>query len=561
MRKLASTILLAVSLAAALPACRGEKLRQELDHYLSEARWVWGFHGTVLVAYDGRTILNKGYGIANREFGRLNTPETKFFIGSITKQFTAGAILLLQEQGKLSVTDPVAEHLPDYPRPAADKITIHHLLTHTSGIPNYTDMPEVLLRRTSRFSPGELLRSFQDRPLEFEPGSEFRYSNSGYIVLGAIIEAVSGQSYEAFLHHYFLGPLGMDNSGYARREMGVPERADGYTSDENLRVRDAVPIHYSLLHTAGALYSTTGDMLTWDRSLCSRQILSRESLRAMFTPYLDGYGYGWVIDSLYGRRHQFHGGFIDGFNTTVERWPDQKLLVVVFANDDNAPVKKIAHGLAAIVFGEPHDIPVDKVPLALSREQLSSYRTIFETGPNSYRYVILENDTLHTYLTGLPREHLLAESVDTFFFAADPTRLLSFRRDDTGRITAAVLTDENRSYLAPRVDPDKEIRLWQRQEVTVVDEAVLKRYVGRYRMEVIPGQERDDFDLTVMYRDGGLYVAGKNTGEILLLPRTETDFFHRNTDFELSFLIDSDGLVAGCLLRMAGAELTGWKVR
>ncbi len=557
---------LLLGLLATLTGCREKEVQQKLDRYLTEARWVWGFQGTALVAYHGHVVLAQGYGIANREFGELNTPETKYFIGSITKQFTAAAILLLAEQGRLKLTDPISAYLPTYPRPAAEQITIHQLLTHTSGIPNYTDNPEVLLRRTSPMTPTELLHLFWKQPLQFEPGTQFRYSNSGYIVLGAIIEAVSGQSYEAFLHHYIFGPLAMHHTGYGRRDAAVPERADGYTTDEDLSVHDAVPIRYSILHSAGALYSTVGDMLLWDRALSHRTILSQHSIDLMLTPYVAdpgaeyGYGYGWQIDTLWGRVHTFHGGFIDGYNTTFERWPDQGICIIVFSNEDNAPVKKIARGLAAILFNEPHDFPVKKQPIPMSPATMAAYQGVFDLGRDHYRYVMLEDDTLHTWVTGQPREHLLPQAADTFFFAADNTRMLSFRHDSTGRIDAAILTDDHRSWLARRLPPENEsMRMLQTQAIPL-DSETLERYVGRYRMETILGRDNDEFNLTVTRKDASLFVAGKYTDEVQLFPRTETDFFHRNSDFELSFLVDRDNRVVGCLLRMGGVELVGWRI-
>jgi len=561
---MAGAILLGLLLS--LNGCREKEVQRKLDHYLTEARWVWGFQGTALVAYDGHIILSRGYGIANREFGELNTTDTKYFIGSITKQFTAAAILLLADQGKLKLSAPISAYLPDYPKPAAEKITIHQLLTHTSGIPNYTDNPEVLLRRTSPMTPTELLHLFWKQPLQFEPGTQFRYSNSGYIVLGAIIEAVSGQSYEAFLHHYIFGPLKMHHTGYGRREAAVPERADGYTTDEDLSVYDAVPIRYSILHSAGALYSTVGDMLLWDRALSAGTVLPKRFVDSMFTPYAFdptgqfGYGYGWEMDTLWERRHTYHGGFVDGYTTSFDRWPDQKICIVVFSNEDNAPVAKIARGLAAILFREPHDFPVRKRPIAMSPEQLAGYESVFALGDGRYRYVSMENDTLHTWISGQPRDHLLPQAVDTFFFAADNTRILSFRRDSTGTIDAAILTDDLKTYMASRVPAHMEAQLLLELRAIPLDPAIYDRYVGVYHMETLLGRDTDSFSLTVSRDDTALYVEGRYIDPVRLFPRTEADFFHRTADFEMSFLKDRDGRVVGCLLRMGGIEIVGWKV-
>jgi CubicO group peptidase (beta-lactamase class C family) len=555
------TVLLVLTLALlALPGCRGEELREQLDHYLTEARWIWGFHGSALVAYDGKVILSKGYGMASREFGELNTPKTKFFIGSITKQFTAAAIMILNQQGKLNLDDPISRYIPDYPKPAGDDITIHHLLVHTSGLPNYTDDPAILLWRTAPISPSALLRLFWERQLEFEPGSRFRYTNSGYIVLGAIIEAVSGQSYEAFLHHWIFGPLAMDNTGYARREAGLPDRADGFTSTEDLRMEEAVPIHYSVLHSAGALYSTVEDMLIWDQELYRHTILLTVSVDSMLTPRAGNYGYGFVIDSLYGRRHVHHGGFIDGFNSTFERWPDQKLCVIVFSNEEVAPVRKVAHGLAAIIFGESHDFPIEKEPITLPHDLLSEYTAVFDPGGNRYRYTVMEGDTVHTWMTGEPRMHLFPEAADTFFFEADNTRQFVFVRDDAGRIQAADVVDEGFRYRAPRVEPQLEQELLDRLQPMSIDPALYDDYIGMYQLETEPAIDVQGLYLRIFRRDGLLWVTNQYAAEIVLSARGKDDFFHEVGDFELSFVRGSDGQVTGCVLRMAGVEVVGRRV-
>jgi CubicO group peptidase (beta-lactamase class C family) len=193
----------------------------------------------------------------------------------------------------------------------ASKVTIHHLLTHTSGIPDYVDDPFVVLKRTSDVSPSDLMALFMNEPLESAPGTRFSYSNSSYIVLGAIIEEVSGQSYEAFLHHRLLTPLGMRSSGYARRETGLPQRAEGYTIDEYQNLVNALPVSMSILHTAGALYSSVEDMLRWDQELYESKVLERIWTDKMLTAYTGNYGYGWFIDSLYGFKHLYHGGFLE----------------------------------------------------------------------------------------------------------------------------------------------------------------------------------------------------------------------------------------------------------
>jgi len=218
------SILFLTFLTVSVPL-QSESRYEKMDEYLNLANELWRFNGTVLVADRGEILLCRGYGFSNKDFGQPNTPQTRFFIGSITKQFTAAAILALRDDSVLNLDSPIIDYLPDYPPVPGRLITIRHLLTHTSGIPNYTDDPEIVLMRTEPLAPDDIIDLFRNRPLKFAPGTSFQYSNSGYILLGKIIEVASGQSYEAFLHRRILKPAGMLSTGYGRRESGIPDWA------------------------------------------------------------------------------------------------------------------------------------------------------------------------------------------------------------------------------------------------------------------------------------------------------------------------------------------------
>lgn len=551
-------LLISVSILL-LTGCK--PLQDEMDRYLEAAHDIWGFQGSVLVAYKGKVILAKGYGMANYTFGEPNTPQTKFFIGSITKQFTAAAIMILQERGLLDVHDPISKYLPEYPGATGDKITIENLLTHTSGVPNYTDVPELMMKRTRNLSPSDLLDLFKNEPLEFEPGTDFHYSNSGYIILGAIIEKISGQSYEAFLHHEILNKVGMHNSGYARREAGLPDRADGYTIDDRRAPIEALPISFSVLHTAGAMYSTVEDMLKWDQALYNQQILSRESIEQMLTPLRNNYGYGWVIESSYGHTHTFHGGFIDGFNTTFDRWIDDGLCVVVFSNEDEVPVKKIARSLAAIAFRKPYVMPERKVPIYLDPHLFAGYEGVYRLDRDQRRLVTASGDTLYTQLTGQLPERLLPLAVDTFFLESDNTSTVVFERDSLGVVASMTLFDGITSVHADKLSgKEAETELTGRTPIEV-SEAVLDEYVGLYDLQSRLDDSTSDFTLTIIRQGRQLRAAATGTGEVDLLPSSETEFFHRLSDLRIVFQRDESGRVTGCMLRMGTAWVAGKKVR
>jgi CubicO group peptidase (beta-lactamase class C family) len=312
------------------------------------------FSGAVLVARNGVPIFRRAFGLANREWGVANTPDTKFRIGSITKQFTATAILQLAQAGKLSIDAPVAKYYSEAP-PAWSGITIRHLLTHTSGIPSYTNIPhffdqQARLDRT----PEEIIELTRDQPLEFAPGSQYVYDNTGYVILGYIIEKVSGERYADYLQRHIFAVLGMKSSGYDVSETIIPKRAAGYSREKDQFI-NARFIAMTEPYAAGSLYATVDDMLTWDQALYAAKILTPASLQAMFTDYGHSYGFGWVINQQYGHPRVLHAGGINGFITRFDRYPQDKLTILVFSNEDSAvpAIGRICDGLAAMYLGIP----------------------------------------------------------------------------------------------------------------------------------------------------------------------------------------------------------------
>jgi CubicO group peptidase (beta-lactamase class C family) len=250
----AAQVLFVLLLATSVAAQESARVDQVVQSFVPNR-----FMGAVLVAMGDRILLNKGYGSANLEWEIPNTPTTKFRLASITKQFTAAGILLLEERGRLSVNDPVRKYLPGTPA-AWDRITIFHLLTHTAGIPNYTSFPDSESSSRSRVTSSQLVERFLDKPLEFEPGDKYSYSNSGYAVLGYLIEAITGQTYAEFVTQNIFTPLGMSGSGYDVASTLLTHRASGYTGSPR-GPANAAFIDMTTAYASGGLYSTTDDLL------------------------------------------------------------------------------------------------------------------------------------------------------------------------------------------------------------------------------------------------------------------------------------------------------------
>lgn len=325
------------------------------------------FSGRILIARNGRPLVTRSYGMANYELKVPNTPKTVFQLGSVSKQFTAMAIVQLKERGKLDLDDPICKHLGDCP-PAWRPITIHQLLTHTSGIVGFSTLPDWDDRiSVSSYTRLGFVKEFRDLPLQFKPGEKYAYSNSGYYLLGLIIERLSGKSYGEFLHENIFAPLGMTNSRYNEHPSLVPNRATGYYWELDDFI-SAPNENLTLSFASSGVYSTVEDLLLWDNALSDEKLVSKRSLETIFTPFTKGapegeqfsYGYGWNVGKKFDRPTLSHSGRHNGFKAYILRFPSERVTVLVQGNSDRANATRTGTNLAAIVFGEPHTLPVEQ---------------------------------------------------------------------------------------------------------------------------------------------------------------------------------------------------------
>ena len=435
------------------------------------------FMGTVLVARGSEVILSKGYGSANLEWNIPNTPSTKFRLGSITKQFTAASILLLEERGKLTLDDPIKKHVPDAPA-AWDAITIFNLLTHTSGITNFTALPDYKSLKLDETPVAKTIATVRDKPLDFVPGEKMSYSNSGYLVLGHVIERVTGASYEKFVTDNIFTPLGMKDSGYDSNTTVIARRAAGYMPSPAGPV-NAGYVHMSIPHAAGALYSTTEDLLRWEQGLFGGKLLSPSSLAKMTTPFKSDYALGVVVRTANGRKVIQHGGGIDGFNTFLAYYPDDKLTVAVLANLNGQTPNQIATKLAELAHGGVVQLTSERKEITLPVATLSKYVGTYELGPGASMMIRLVGDRLTTQLTGQQQFPIFAES-ETKFFLKVVEAQVEFFTDASGAVTHAVMYQNGRERKVPRTSATV-AEPPQRKEITV-PASTLARYVGTYQM-------------------------------------------------------------------------------
>src|SRR5215510_6066852 len=388
------------------------------------------FMGAVLVARDGQPLLSKGYGWANVEWRIPNSPSTRFRIASITKQFTAAAILLLEERGQLSTDDLLKKYFPNLPA-GWGRITIFNLLTHTSGIPDFTSFPDFSSKERLATTPENLIAWFRDKPLNFQPGERFEYTNSGYVLLGYLIERISGKSYSDFIVNNIFKLLGMDGSGYDLNAAIIERRASGYAVTSNGLV-NAAYIDMTVPYSAGGLYSTTEDLLRWQQALFGGRILGPATLKEMTTPFKYQYACGLEIHAMNGHAVLEHGGVIEGFDTRLAYYPDDKLTVVVLANSGGV-ASDIAGKLAAAFFGEEVSLPAARKEITVPTDVLTQYVGTYELTPTLNVVITLEGNKLMVRPTNHPKFPLFPESRTHFFFK-DFDAQVEFSKDAEGRV-------------------------------------------------------------------------------------------------------------------------------
>src|SRR5215472_5584724 len=430
-------LLITVVLTCACLAQDVTRMEQIIQSYVSDKL----FMGSALVAQNGKVVLSKGYGFADAEWDIPNSPTTRFRLGSITKQFTAACILLLEERGKLKTDDLVKKYMPDAPA-TWDKVTIFHLLTHTSGIPSFTGFPDYRSTEAIPTTPEKLVARFRDKPLDFQPGEKWDYSNSGYVLLGYLIEKISGQNYSDFVQQNIFMPLGMKDSGYDSNSAVIVHRASGYSREAG-KIVNAGFIHMSIPFSAGALYSTTEDLLRWEEGLFGGKLLSAASLQKMTTPFKQDYAFRLAVQTMNGHKVITHNGGIEGFNTSLAYYPDDKLVVAVLGNLNSGAPGEIANELAAVAHGEKVVLNSERKEITVSPKILATYVGTYQLSPDFSITMTLEGDHLMTQATGQQKLELYAET-ETLFFLKVVDAQVEFFKNDKGEVTYLVLHQNGR---------------------------------------------------------------------------------------------------------------------
>lgn len=506
---------------------------------------------SVLVTENGKVLLRKAYGLSDVDLKASLTPDHTFKIGSITKQFTASAVLRLEEQGKLSLQDNITKYLPDYPTHGKN-ITIEHLLTHTSGIVSYTSLPAIMDKdsKAKAFTQQEIIKNFKDLPLEFDPGEQFKYNNSGYFLLGSIIEKVTGITWSEYLKKNFFTPFNMTNT--SATEEGVVNLAPGYVKGSDEKFVKADYIHPAIPFAAGAIFSTVDDLRKWNEALFNNKVINKQSQKKAWDPLTlnngkkESYAYGWALLKLENDKVIAHGGGIDGYLSYALYAPAKKICIIILSNNMTINVDNVGYDIARILIGNPEK---SLKSIELDTATLEQYIGIYETTPTDQRIITRKGKQLFSQRTGGGIFEIYPYAKDKFYFKDSPSKL-QFNRDTKGKIESVELVGKEWiNSLSKRTERPLPVE----KSVITVSPAVLDQYVGEY--ELAPGAK------FVIKRDNEKFTA-QLTGQpaFEIYPESEKKFFYKVVDAQLEFNHNEKGEVSGLTLYQGGRVMPAKRI-
>ncbi|WP_400077766.1 serine hydrolase [Winogradskyella sp. R77965] len=505
---------------------------------------------TVLVAKNGKTIYKKAIGKSNLELDTDMVPENVFMLASITKQFTAVAILMLEEQGKLSLDDPITKYIPDYPT-NGKTITVHHLLNHTSGIKSYTGIGNLVEVARNDMTLDELIDYFKNEPMDFDPGEEFRYNNSGYILLGKIIEVLSDDTYENFIEKNIFKRLGMKSSSYGNNRELVKNRVNPYEQNENGYV-NANYISMTLPHAAGSLTSTIDDMLKWQKALTNNTLIKAASLdKAINGSELNNgehitYGYGLGEMTLKGSKGYAHSGGIFGTSTNGIYLIEEDVYVIGLSNCSCNDIGAVTRNLAAAAIGKPY--PTMKDVIKLSEDNLKQWVGAYEFEDGAIRHIFLKDGKLNSMRESETNTifEIFPLSENRFMFEESGIEY-EFSKSADGKRQVIFITDtENTGKEVDKAMPEA------RKEITLSND-ILSQYAGKYELGL-------NFHVEVTVEGNQIFGQANGQGKFEIFAEDETTFFAKVTPLKVIFNKNTSGKVESFTLYQGGQETVAKKI-
>ena len=550
---------------------------EQIDQLINTYQAYGQFNGSVLISDQGKVIFKKGFGMANMEWDIPNQPNTKHRLGSITKQFTAMLILQLVAEGQLDLQEPISKYLPDYPKSTGGIITTHHLLTHTSGIPNYTSFSNFMADESRNpYSPVDFVKKFDEKELDFAPGEKFSYSNSGYFLLGVIVEKLSGKTYEQMLQDNIFVPLGMNDTGYDNHGDILKNRATGYEK-QGKNYRNSRYLDMTIPYAAGSMYSTVEDLYKWDQALYTTTLLPQEYMTMYFEPYIPAFGkahyaYGWGVgyakigksnDSIYTIGH---GGGINGFNTNISRATSDKSLVVLLNNTGGAPLDEMTRAIRGIMYGKAYDMPkksvADEVLTVIEDKGIEAGIVHYNKIKDSEDYDLREREMndIGYQLMGSDKVEEASKVfqliVETYPKSSNAYDSLGESYMKLGNNELAIKNYRKSIELNPNnqngIDFLKKLGddVSDLETEVTISETILETYIGKYELK--PG-----FILEVTKEGNQLKAQATGQPKFDVFPRTETEFYLKVVDAQIVFNKNEAGKVESLTLFQGGQEMLG----
>jgi CubicO group peptidase (beta-lactamase class C family) len=509
----------------------------------------------VLLSRDGEIIYENVFGYADIGNKVPVTAVTKFRIGSITKQFIAAAILKLQEDGKLNVNDTLSEFIPDFLR--GNEVTVHHLLTHTSGIHSFTNRPNFMKYATMSISTEAMIDTIKNFEYDFDPGESYQYNNSGYFILGYIIEKVSGKEYGEYLKVTFFEPLGMSSTGVHGPLLLLDNEATGYSLEGGI-LKKAINWDMTNAGGAGALYSTVHDLYTWNEALFNGKVLSDESLKAAFTPVVlnnnkkpEGveYGYGWGFYKIRGLDFTAHSGGLHGFLSFLARQPENNITIVVLCNS-TPPPEGINPGnngnlIAEYLLWEDMEKQSSySTDTSVNVSLLKDYTGRYNYGRGAVLIVTLEDSSLYAQLTGQAKYQIFPSSENEFHWKVVEASI-KFIKDENGKVTHAIHNQGGQQFEAKKLEEETPVE---------VDPQIFDKYTGKY-------DYGNYFFITISKEKDKLYFQGTNLPKYQLLPASETEYFLIEMNTRIVFQKNEEGYADSILVSIDGTEKQALRIK
>ncbi len=532
MRKLLFPILLLMSLC--LSSIGSSQDYGNFDAYLNAMTEQKKFIGSVLIAQGDSVVYHKGFGPASADGSKMNSPESQFLIGSITKTFTAVAIMQLFEDNKLSLSDPLSKYIPLFPQ--SDQITIRHLLSHKSGIKNYTELPDINEWKADEISALRLVEKVMDYPLGFEPGTMFSYSNTNYLLLGMIIEQVTGADYEKYIQKNILKPAGLTHTGMDQNK--AKNLSEGLDLVNGMWQK-ADEVDVSVPFSAGALYSSTSDLYSFSTAFFNAEFFENKSTYELMTNFDEGsYGLGVYVEQVDEQFYIGHTGGIDGYSSAWYYFYELDLHAIVLSNTMGSRNNEVMDAIVHTHLGEEIVLPEPKIAVELPLENLERLVGTYEIQKGFNLNIFLENGKLMGQATGQGSLELFAEN-DSAFFAKVADIEITFHQEGIQEASALTLYQGGGKTRAPRIENNR--------TAVNIDIADLEILQGTYVLQ-------EGFEIRVFVEGEKLMAQATGQGSFQLFAENRQDFFTEGLGIEISFVFDEKGETKSLTLFQGGGK-------